>query len=155
MSANTASADATHQSAAAAWLCVGKDLSASADATHQSAATEHAYDAARQSLIYLLSASSDAAIPLESPTASQHSVAKNLGPFNQGNASSHDKQNVATEHVKIWQYRITEEIPDILLTVDEAREIRRNFQGQIRVLTRKHERSLRKLRPKHRRMVQL
>ena len=92
---------------------------ASADATHQSAATEHADDAARQRLIYLLSASADAAIPLESPTASQHSVAKNLGSFNQGSASSHDKQNVATEHVKFGQFPIRAEDPNILLTVDE------------------------------------
>ena len=95
--------------------------------------------------IICLSASVDAAIPLKSPTASQHSVAKNLGSFNQGSASSHVGQNVDTEHVKFEQFPIRAEDPDILLTVDEAREIRRNFQGQIGVLHREARAQLNKI----------
>ena len=71
----------------------------------------------------------DAAIATEQHAASHHTVANSLGSLNQGSAGSHDEQNAATEHVNFGQLdAATEHI--ILLTIDEASEVRRTFRGQ-------------------------
>ena len=73
-------------------------------------------------------------------------LANILGSLNQGSASSHDEQNAATEHVNFEQLAITTEIPDILFTLDDASEIRRTFKGQPGVLHTEARRHLNEVR---------
>ena len=92
-------------------------------APHPSAATEHTEELQLAGYVCTRNTSTatehaDAApIAMHSPTSSQHTT-----------ANSGEKQSVATEHADDTA------IPDILLTIDDASQIRRTFKGQPAVL---------------------